>query len=111
METRYNLELCKRQRKQQHQNQNQQNKDNKDKQDKNKDKNKDQNKDQQDQQKQQQKQQQEPKAPDESKRKCRTVAECCRMQERRIRSSVSRKPSIRSRIGSCRKTGKLKIIV
>ena len=56
-ETRYNLELCKRQQKQQQQNQqNQQQKQNKDNQDK-KDKNKDQ--DKQDQQKQQDKEQQQ----------------------------------------------------
>ena len=57
-ETRYNLELCKRQQKQQNQDQNQQNKDNKDQQDKDKNQQDQQKQDQQkkDEQKQQQQQ-------------------------------------------------------
>lgn len=55
-ETRYNLELCKRQQKQQQQNQQQQNKDNKDQKDKNKDQDKQDQQKQQDEQKQQQQQ-------------------------------------------------------
>lgn len=88
-ETRYNLELCKRQQKQQQQNQNQQNKDNKDKQDKNKDKNKDQNKDQQDQQKQQQKQQQEQK-PQMSKENAEQLLNAAMQEEKNTQQRIKK---------------------
>ncbi len=60
-ETRYNLELCKRQQQQQQQNQDQQNKDNKDQKDKDKKDQQKQDQDKKDQQKQNQQQQQQDK--------------------------------------------------
>lgn len=80
-ETRYNLELCKRQQKQQQQNQQnqqqKQNKDNKDKQDKNKDQN------EQDQQKQQdKKQQQEQQKPQMSKENAEQLLNAAMQEEK-----------------------------
>ena len=92
-ETRYNLELCKRQQKQQQNNQqNQQNQDNKDKQDKNKDKNKDQNKDQQGQQKQQQKQQQEQK-PQMSKDNAEQLLNAAMQEEKEYAAAYQESPA------------------
>ncbi|MBQ7415111.1 MAG: VWA domain-containing protein [Prevotella sp.] len=86
-ETRYNLELCKRQQKQQQQNQQnqqqKQNKDNKDKQDKNKDQN------EQDQQKQQdKKQQQEQQKPQMSKENAEQLLNAAMQEEKNTQQRI-----------------------
>lgn len=88
-ETRYNLELCKRQQKQQQQNQQQkqqkQNKDNKDKQDKNKDQN------EQDQQKQQdKKQQQEQQKPQMSKENAEQLLNAAMQEEKNTQQRIKK---------------------
>ncbi len=88
-ETRYNLELCKRQQKQQQQNQqNQQQKQNKDNKDK-KDKNKDQN--EQDQQKQQdKKQQQEQQKPQMSKENAEQLLNAAMQEEKNTQQRIKK---------------------
>ena len=88
-ETRYNLELCKRQQKQQQQNQQnqqqKQNKDNKDKQDKNKDQN------EQDQQKQQdKKQQQEQQKPQMSKENAEQLLNAAMQEEKNTQQRIKK---------------------
>ena len=93
-ETRYNLELCKRQQKQQQQKQQQQNqqnqqqkqnKDNKDKQDKNKDQN------EQDQQKQQdKKQQQEQQKPQMSKENAEQLLNAAMQEEKNTQQRIKK---------------------
>lgn len=88
-ETRYNLELCKRQQKQQQQNQQnqqqKQNKDNKDKQDKNKDQN------EQDQQKQQdKKQQQEQQKPQMSKENAEQLLNAAMQEEKSTQQRIKK---------------------
>ena len=86
-ETRYNLELCKRQQKQQQQNQQnqQQNKDNKD----NKDKNKDQ--DKQDQQKQQDKEQQQKQdKPQMSKENAEQLLNAAMQEEKNTQQRIKK---------------------
>ncbi len=88
-ETRYNLELCKRQQKQQQQNrqnqQQKQNKDNKDKQDKNKDQN------EQDQQKQRdKKQQQEQQKPQMSKENAEQLLNAAMQEEKNTQQRIKK---------------------
>ena len=88
-ETRYNLELCKRQQKQQQQNQQnqqqKQNKNNKDKQDKNKDQN------EQDQQKQQdKKQQQEQQKPQMSKENAEQLLNAAMQEEKNTQQRIKK---------------------
>lgn len=88
-ETRYNMELCKRQQKQQQQNQQnqqqKQNKDNKDKQDKNKDQN------EQDQQKQQdKKQQQEQQKPQMSKENAEQLLNAAMQEEKNTQQRIKK---------------------
>ena len=88
-ETRYNLELCKRQQKQQQQNQQnqqqKQNKDNKDKQDKNKDQN------EQNQQKQQdKKQQQEQQKPQMSKENAEQLLNAAMQEEKNTQQRIKK---------------------
>ena len=88
-ETRYNLELCKRQQKQQQQNQqNQQQKQNKDNKD-NKDKNKDQ--DKQDQQKQQDKEQQQKQdKPQMSKENAEQLLNAAMQEEKNTQQRIKK---------------------
>lgn len=88
-ETRYNLELCKRQQKQQQQNQNQQNKDNKDdKKDQKKDQDKQDQQKQQDQ-KDQQKQQQQQK-PQMSKENAEQLLNAAMQEEKNTQQRIKK---------------------
>jgi len=87
-ETRYNLELCKRQQKQQQQNQQNQQKQNKDNKD-NKDKNKDQ--DKQDQQKQQDKEQQQKQdKPQMSKENAEQLLNAAMQEEKNTQQRIKK---------------------
>lgn len=86
-ETRYNLELCKRQQKQQQQNQQQQqNKDNKDQKDK--DKNKDQ--DKQDQQKQDEQKKQQEQKPQMSKENAEQLLNAAMQEEKNTQQRIKK---------------------
>lgn len=82
-QTRYNLELCKRQQKQQQQNQNQQNKDNKDQKDKD-------NKDQQQQQKDQQKQDQQKQDQQMSKENAEQLLNAAMQEEKQTQERMKK---------------------
>ena len=86
-ETRYNLELCKRQQKQQQQNQQNQQNQNKDKKD-DKDKNKDQ--DQQDQQKQKEQQKQQQDKPQMSKENAEQLLNAAMQEEKNTQQRIKK---------------------
>jgi len=89
-ETRYNLELCKRQQKQQQQNQqNKQNKDKKDNKDKNKDQDKQDQQKQQEQQKQQDQQQQQQK-PQMSKENAEQLLNAAMQEEKNTQERIKK---------------------
>lgn len=89
-QTRYNLELCKRQQKQQQQNQNQQNQQNKDNKDQKDKDNKDQQQQQKDQQKDQQKQDQQKQDQQMSKENAEQLLNAAMQEEKQTQERMKK---------------------